>query len=116
MYICLAWDYKPIWIVHQCFGNESFLSDCTIRDAATYARSCSHGDDVAVVCSNKNMLVPVRLANGTSPSSGRVEIEVRPGTWGTICDLSWDVSDAGVVCRQLGYPGKEWCVDSWISR
>ena len=44
----------------------------------------------------------VQLVGGSSRNEGRVEVCIRRA-WGTICDDSWSNTDAGVVCRQLGY-------------
>ncbi|NXJ86618.1 DMBT1 protein, partial [Trogon melanurus] len=92
----------PIWLDNvQCSGSEAALSECRAKPWGD--NNCGHGEDAGVVCTGTAANTParLRLENGPSRCAGRVEV-FHHRQWGTVCDNSWSLAEATVVCRQLG--------------
>nr|XP_032627995.1 deleted in malignant brain tumors 1 protein-like [Chelonoidis abingdonii] len=86
----------PIWLDEiNCTGTEASLTECRARLWGDH--NCTHEEDAGVVCSEQSQL---RLVNSQSRCTGRLEV-LHNQQWGTVCDHSWDLRDAEVVCRQL---------------
>jgi hypothetical protein len=48
----------------------------------------------------------LRIVAGAAANEGRLELFFN-SQWGTVCDDRWDINDATVACRQLGYAGAD---------
>ncbi|XP_035384443.1 antigen WC1.1-like [Electrophorus electricus] len=91
-----------IWAdVFDCHGNETHLSECPISSWSPVA--CSHKQDAGVICKDSSQAFHegrVRLSGG-SECEGQVEVYFIQD-WRRVLLDSWSVSEASVICRQLG--------------
>ncbi|MCI4388653.1 hypothetical protein PGIGA_G00088520 [Pangasianodon gigas] len=91
-----------IWAdMFDCQGNETHLSQCGISSWSRAA--CSHKHDAGVICNGSSVAFHegrVRLSGG-SECQGEVELYFRQD-WRRVLLDSWSLSEASVLCRQLG--------------
>ncbi|XP_013380180.1 SCO-spondin [Lingula anatina] len=67
--------------------------------------ACLGPSEDSTICMEIDCTAPVRLVNQLSYGEGAVEVYHGKAGWQNVCSDGWDIFDAHVVCKQLGFAG-----------
>uniref|UniRef100_A0AAX7VFW6 SRCR domain-containing protein n=1 Tax=Astatotilapia calliptera TaxID=8154 RepID=A0AAX7VFW6_ASTCA len=91
--VSVEWRFEttntPVWEMKtECIQSGSAVRDCVTSDSSSFIANVTCADSV-------------RLLNGSSLCSGRLEVK-SDQSWSSVCEADFDQQDAEVVCRELG--------------
>lgn len=104
--------FFPDPVTQRCMPCDKGCYECDVRKDNCTACEAKNDNDKKFLYNSKCVdkcpdgafilqgVEGIRLVGANSTTEGRVEI-LHEGTWGTVCDDSFDIDDAHVICRQL---------------
>ncbi|XP_072050141.1 uncharacterized protein [Amphiura filiformis] len=98
-------DVLEDWMVGGDSGERSRRSGKPRKPNPVVVNNTPQNPGSRATAGGQNEPYLIRLRGGENEHQGRVEIKQRLSdpTWSVICDRQWDINDAHVVCKQLGY-------------
>ncbi|EDV19298.1 uncharacterized protein TRIADDRAFT_33784 [Trichoplax adhaerens] len=101
------------WGNHDCSSHESSGVRCTIHSCIS--SPCSANATCHDEIDGEYSCQYLRMVYGYNQNAEGLIQVYHEGLWGTICIVDFDINEANVICRQLGFQGALFARESGLS-